>query len=49
MTEFIPQVVFLLSIFGYLIVLIVYKWIAFDASMAACAPSLLIGQFIDCC
>jgi len=44
LTEFIPQMVFLLSIFGYLIILIFYKWIAYDATIATCAPSLLIGQ-----
>jgi len=43
-TEFLPQTVFLLSMFGYLILLIVYKWIAYDASMSSCAPSLLIGE-----
>jgi V-type H+-transporting ATPase subunit a len=40
--EFIPQMIFLLAIFGYLIILIFYKWIVYDASHAACAPSLLI-------
>ena len=44
LTEFLPQTVFLLSIFGYLILLIVYKWFAYDANMSPCAPSLLIGE-----
>lgn len=42
--EFIPQVVFLFCMFGYLIILIFYKWIHYDSSIAA--PSLLIGQFL---
>ena len=41
--EFIPQIIFLLSIFGYLIGLIVFKWLTFNSTRASCAPSLLIG------
>lgn len=41
--EFIPEMIFLFCIFGYLVILIFYKWIAYDASEASCAPSLLIG------
>lgn len=40
--EFIPEMIFLMCIFGYLIVLILYKWIAYNATMSNCAPSLLI-------
>ncbi|CAB4019712.1 V-type proton ATPase 116 kDa subunit a-like [Paramuricea clavata] len=40
-TLFIPQVLFLLSIFGYLIFLIVYKWIFYNSSSSD-PPSLLI-------
>ncbi|XP_046846195.1 V-type proton ATPase 116 kDa subunit a1-like isoform X2 [Xenia sp. Carnegie-2017] len=38
---FIPQVLFLLSVFGYLIFLIFYKWIFFNSGSKN-APSLLI-------
>jgi V-type H+-transporting ATPase subunit a len=41
--EFIPQVIFLVSIFGYLVVLIFVKWIKFDHTQSHTAPSLLIG------
>jgi V-type H+-transporting ATPase subunit a len=41
--EFIPQVLFLLSIFGYLIILIFIKWLKYEAKISNCAPSLLIG------
>lgn len=34
--------VFLLSIFGYMDLLILIKWIDYDASDAKCAPSILI-------
>lgn len=42
--EFIPEMIFLFCIFGYLVILIFYKWIAYDADDASCAPSLLIGM-----
>ncbi|XP_022255089.1 V-type proton ATPase 116 kDa subunit a-like [Limulus polyphemus] len=40
--EFLPQLIFLLAIFGYLVVLIFVKWVTFDASQSSCASSLLI-------
>ncbi|KAG8190723.1 hypothetical protein JTE90_024858 [Oedothorax gibbosus] len=40
--EFVPQLIFLLSIFGYLVLMIFSKWVNYDASMSGCAPSLLI-------
>ena len=43
--EFIPQVVFLTSIFGYLILLIFYKWMAYSEKNSSEAPSLLIRTF----
>ncbi|XP_055327225.1 V-type proton ATPase 116 kDa subunit a 1-like [Paramacrobiotus metropolitanus] len=41
--EFIPQVIFLLCMFGYLVAQIFTKWIIFDASVSSCSPQLLIG------
>ena len=40
---FLPQIIFLTTIFGYLIIEIFYKWIAFQPKHSYCAPSLLIG------
>ncbi|XP_076314896.1 V-type proton ATPase 116 kDa subunit a 1-like [Tachypleus tridentatus] len=40
--EFLPQLIFLLAIFGYLVVLIFIKWVTYDASESSCARSLLI-------
>ncbi|XP_061191407.1 V-type proton ATPase 116 kDa subunit a1-like isoform X2 [Saccostrea echinata] len=44
--EFIPQLVFLLCLFGYLVALVFYKWIFFTALCTQYAPQLLI-QFIN--
>lgn len=40
--EFIPQVLFLLTIFGYLVGLIIAKWLINYEGNNSCAPSLLI-------
>ncbi|KAM3913424.1 V-type proton ATPase 116 kDa subunit a 3 [Leptodactylus fuscus] len=42
----IPELLFLLCLFGYLVFMIFYKWLAFDVTQAKEAPSLLI-HFID--
>ncbi|XP_038077579.1 V-type proton ATPase 116 kDa subunit a1-like isoform X2 [Patiria miniata] len=39
--EFIPQVLFLGLIFGYLVSLIFFKWLAYDASTSKSAPSII--------
>lgn len=40
--EFIPQIIFLSVIFGYMDILIIYKWFTFSAENSPCAPSILI-------
>ena len=40
--EFVPQVIFLMSIFGYMNLMIISKWFKFDSSNSGCAPSILI-------
>ena len=40
--DFIPQLLFIGCIFGYLVLLIFYKWIAFNTNSKS-QPSLLLG------
>ncbi|XP_054717089.1 V-type proton ATPase 116 kDa subunit a 4-like [Uloborus diversus] len=41
--EFFPRVIFLMSIFGYLVVMIFMKWTKYTSNESGCAPSLLIS------
>lgn len=40
---FIPEMIFMISMFGYLVILMFVKWIKFGPEVSDCAPSLLIG------
>ncbi|XP_060049232.1 V-type proton ATPase 116 kDa subunit a 2 isoform X3 [Erinaceus europaeus] len=42
----IPELLFMLCIFGYLIFMIIYKWLVFSAETSRVAPSILI-EFIN--
>lgn len=50
--DFVPQIVFLVSLFGYLVFMMMYKWVTYDPRSldiekgSSCAPSILI-YFID--
>lgn len=42
----VPELLFMLCIFGYLIFMIVYKWLVYSAETSRVAPSILI-EFIN--
>ncbi|XP_062930065.1 V-type proton ATPase 116 kDa subunit a 2-like isoform X1 [Mobula hypostoma] len=43
---FIPELVFMTSLFGYLVFMIIYKWLVYSAANSDLAPSILI-HFIN--
>nr|XP_060635689.1 V-type proton ATPase 116 kDa subunit a 4 isoform X2 [Anolis sagrei ordinatus] len=44
--QFIPEMIFMLSLFGYLVFMIIFKWCHYDVHAAGYAPSILI-HFIN--
>ncbi|XP_038609416.1 V-type proton ATPase 116 kDa subunit a isoform X2 [Tachyglossus aculeatus] len=44
--QFIPEIIFILSLFGYLVFMIIFKWCRFDVHSSQHAPSILI-HFIN--
>uniref|UniRef100_A0A8C4LT90 V-type proton ATPase subunit a n=1 Tax=Equus asinus asinus TaxID=83772 RepID=A0A8C4LT90_EQUAS len=44
--QFIPEMIFILCLFGYLVFMIIFKWCHFDVHMSQHAPSILI-HFIN--
>ncbi|XP_029334495.1 V-type proton ATPase 116 kDa subunit a [Mus caroli] len=47
--QFIPEMIFMLSLFGYLVFMIIFKWCQYDAHTSRKAPSILIhfiGMFL---
>ncbi|KAJ1166216.1 hypothetical protein NDU88_006624 [Pleurodeles waltl] len=44
--QFIPEMIFIICLFGYLVFMIIYKWCQFDVHKSQYAPSILI-HFIN--
>ncbi|KFP01738.1 V-type proton ATPase 116 kDa subunit a isoform 4 [Calypte anna] len=44
--QFIPEMIFMISLFGYLVFMIIFKWCHFDVHSSSIAPSILI-HFIN--
>uniref|UniRef100_A0A8B9BMD0 V-type proton ATPase subunit a n=1 Tax=Anser brachyrhynchus TaxID=132585 RepID=A0A8B9BMD0_9AVES len=44
--QFIPEMIFIISLFGYLVFMIIFKWCHFDVHSSQSAPSILI-HFIN--
>ncbi|KAM5255581.1 V-type proton ATPase 116 kDa subunit a 4 [Ctenodactylus gundi] len=44
--QFVPEMIFILCLFGYLVFMIIFKWCRYDARLSQGAPSILI-HFIN--
>ncbi|XP_069484846.1 V-type proton ATPase 116 kDa subunit a 4-like [Ambystoma mexicanum] len=44
--QFLPEMIFIMCLFGYLVFMIIYKWLRFDSRSSEYAPSILI-HFIN--